>query len=313
MLIVNHGSLLFRENSSSGSLIQPGSTVFVNDVHNVYVQWTYPNNADGGVISGYRVKVYDESGNVVKEYNVKTTDRNGNILIPIEDLKRGQMNDITIEAYYTKPDNSGNLYGPELKSQFIYPMSKLNKPIIDYPVNNTQWHNTNFRVLFKMPEDYDFNTYEQSVQNTYRYANVELKINDTMILAMFNTKDISTGAMIVPQIFSTLEANYKDGMCINPSLLSQFIEANEYTLQVRVMKNYYKQIWSDWSDVVRLTQSPISFSVNIGDKILEKHFNTMRNWSIRLYNVYPINKLPNTNKNVNVNDLILQNNYPRYL
>ena len=93
------------------------------------------------------------------------------------------------------------------------------------------------------------------------------------------------------------------------SFFSTKLSYNSYSIKVRVQKNYYEPIWSEWSDTINITQKAISFSVNKGDLILAEHFNRMRNWSIQLYNVYPINKLSNQNIQVNKNEFILKDIY----
>lgn len=302
----------FRENDSTGKIIPPKSLVLVNIVKHIHIKWTYPDYVDRGVIDGYRIIIYDESDNKVKEYEKASNNLEEDLIIDSRDPKRGQYNTISIEAYYNKPDGSGKLYGPALKSDFIFPMSMLNKPVIAYPKNNTQWHNTMFRILFELPEDYDMDTYDSNIQNgEYRYRNVEIKINDTYILAFTaNTENMTTNGKVVPQVFSTITLGYKTHLCIYPALLADFPIGNNYTMQIRVQKSYYRPLWSEWSDVVNLRQYPISFSVNVDDYILESHFNRMRNWSKQLYDVYPINPFPSDNKNVQQYDVIEQVNYP---
>lgn len=312
----NPVSLIFKRNDSTGNQISAGSTIYIDECKKIYVQWTYPSLADGGVVNGYNIKIYDNNNTLVKTYTVGTSDKTANIIIPITDLKRGELNNIKITAYYNKPDGSGKLEGPSLDSKFILPLGKLNKPVIAYPINQTQWHNPNFRILFELPIDDDFDTYDTNIQNGgYRYKNIEVKINDTFIFAFANnTENMSSGAILCNEAFSTNTLKYKIRICINPSLVPNFPISSNYKIAVRVQKNYYKPIWSSWSDsdgkgAVNISQSSINWSTQHGVYILDTHFNQMRNWSIRLYNVYPIKPLDSNNKTVAKGDKILRTQY----
>lgn len=309
-------SLIFKKENSTGSQIAPGSTIYIDECKKVYVQWTYPSLADGGVIDGYNVNIYDSSNKLVKSYVVNSSDKTSSILIPITDLKRGELNNISITAFYNKPDNSGILEGPAVTSKFILPLGKLHKPVIAYPINRTQWHNTKFRILFELPIDDDYDTYSQDIQSgQYRYKNIEVRINDTFVFSYAdNTENMTSNAILCNEAFSTETLSYKMKIAINPSLVPNFPISSSYKIAVRVQKNYYKPIWSKWSDsdgtgAINITQSSINWSTNAGVYILDSHFNQMRNWSIRLYNVYPIEPLDTNNKTISKRDKILRTQY----
>ena len=204
-----------------------------------------------------------------------------------------------VKAYYTKPDGSGKLYGPELKQQFILPIGKIQKPVIAYPINNTTWHNKNFRVLLQSPIDDDFDTYSTSVQNNYNYKNVELSINGTI----YNFTSY-------PNIYSVNSLRYREKICINPSLINNFIDTNVYKIKIRYQKNYYLNIWSEWSNEVTLNKSNIN-ELNLiqNNIILATEYKTMRNYSVRLWNVYPINLLDVNNIDRNKGDIIQQKHF----
>ena len=145
-------SLIYRENNITGNSISAGSNVYVDDVPNVYVQWTYPSNADGGVIDGYIIRIYEDKAKtkLFKTFEVNTSNLTASRIFDItKELKRGILNYISISAFYNKPDNSGKAEGPALDYPFILPLGRLHKPVISYPINNTQWHNPNFRILFE--------------------------------------------------------------------------------------------------------------------------------------------------------------------
>ena len=292
-------SLIYKENNANGKLISPAQIVYIDDIENVYVQWTYPDKADAGIVNGYTIRIYEDKHKtkLFKTFTINTNNLTSSRIFNIKtELKRGILNYISISAFYNKPDKTGKVEGPALDYAFILPLGKLHKPVISYPINNTQWHNTKFRILFELPEDSDYDTYSTDIKNNYLYRNIEVCINNTFTIAINNaTEQMTPNAVIDQNAFSTMKLRHKTKICINPSLVQNFPINNSYSIKVRVQKNYYEPIWSEWSDTINITQKAISFSVNKGDLILAEHFNRMRNWSIQLYNVYPINKLSNQN------------------
>lgn len=66
-------------NSSNNSVINNGSTLYIDEVPKVKVSWTYPSNVNRGVISGYKLRLYSDSSysNLVKEYTINTTALSG--------------------------------------------------------------------------------------------------------------------------------------------------------------------------------------------------------------------------------------------
>ena len=306
-------SLIYKENNANGKLISPAQIVYIDDIENVYVQWTYPDKADAGIVNGYTIRIYEDKHKtkLFKTFTINTNNLTSSRIFNIKtELKRGILNYISISAFYNKPDKTGKVEGPALDYAFILPLGKLHKPVISYPINNTQWHNTKFRILFELPEDSDYDTYSTDIKNNYLYRNIEVCINNTFTIAINNaTEQMTPNAVIDQNAFSTMKLRHKTKICINPSLVQNFPINNSYSIKVRVQKNYYEPIWSEWSDTINITQKAISFSVNKGDLILAEHFNRMRNWSIQLYNVYPINKLSNQNIEVNKNEFILKDIY----
>lgn len=311
-------SLVYKKNNSSGEVIGSSSTLYVGDVPNIYVQWTYPSKADRGVVDGYIIRIYEdkEKTKLFNTVQVNTTNlTSSKIFNSRTDLKRGILNYISITAFYNKPDGSGKAEGPALDYPFVLPLGKLHKPVISYPVNNTKWHNTKFRILFELPEDDDMDSYDETTINNYIYKNIEVKINDSFVFAFkANTEDMTTNAIIYDKAFSIKTLGYKNRICINPSLVPNFPISSSYTIAVRVQKNYHKPIWSEWSNsnnsgTVKITQSAIDINMNPGDLVLANHFNKMRNWSIQLYNVYPIKELDSKNKQVLKYDIIFKDIY----
>lgn len=259
--------LQFRKNSKSGAIIPAGSTIYVDEVPNIYVSWGYSSEVDSGVVNGYEVTTYNASGSLLGTDIVDvsnpsiSTSRLGNTTISSYDLKRGEVNQIKIRAYYDKPDGSGKLYSPYLSSSFVKPVGRLSTPTISYPRSGT-WHSDDFRVLFQLPSDSDYSTYTTSTQNSYQYRDIQVKINN-------QTYSYSTD----PQIFSTDKQGYQKKICVRWMLASSVNLSTTYNIQVRVQKNYYTSDWSNWSSTVTLKIDELNFSVNKGDIILADHFN----------------------------------------
>lgn len=276
-------AMSFKKNNSQGDTIPPGSTIYVDEVPNIYVTWSYPSEIDSGVVNGYEITTYNASGTLLDTYtyNVPSgevssaTSRLGNITISSYDLKRGEVNQIKIRAFYNKPDGSGKLYGPYLSSSFVKPVGRLSTPTITYPKSGT-WHSDDFRILFQLPSDSDYNTYTSSVQGSYQYKDIQVKINN-------QTYSYSTD----PQIFSTDKSGYQKKICVRWMLANSVNLSTTYNIQVRVQKNYYTSDWSNWSSTVTIKVQELNFSVNKGDKILDDHFNTVGTSIRRGYTCYP--------------------------
>lgn len=262
-------AMSFKKNNSQGDTIPPGSTIYVDEVPNIYVTWSYPSEIDSGVVNGYEVTTYNASGTLLDTYTYNVpagevstvTSRLGNVTISSYDLKRGEVNQIKIRAFYNKPNGSGKLYGPYLSSSFVKPVGRLSTPTISYPKSGT-WHSDDFRVLFQLPSDSDYDTYSTSVKNSYAYKDIQVKINN-------QTYSYSTD----PQIFSTDKSGYQKKICVRWMLASSVNLSATYSIQVRVQKNYYTSDWSNWSSTVTIKVQELDFSVNKGDKILANHFN----------------------------------------
>ena len=298
---------------SKGSTISPGSTVYVDDISKILIEWTYPDNVDKGIINGYIVRIYSDSdySNLLQTFTINNSNLTASQAINTKThLKRGQLNYVKITAFYNKPNRTGKAEGPELKSSFVLPLGRLSTPVIDYPINNTSWHNNKFRILFKLPSDTDYDTYSSSVQNSYQYRNIEVKINDKIYAFKSGTSNMSSGAIVNANIFSTSSMSYRKAIVINPSLISGFENTTKYSISIRVQKNYYEPIWSNWSSTVILNNVAIQrINIKQYDIIMNTHYNTMRNYSKRLYDVYPISSLNSNNKSIVRGDIIKYNNY----
>lgn len=304
-------SLIFKRNSSSGSVINAGDSIIIsqgsaNYVSNVYVEWTYPNNNDGGIIDGYIIRIYDTvTGKLVKTYTVEAKDKyTASKLIPSADLVRARLNKISISAYYKTP-NGTKSEGPSMDSDFVIPVSALAKPVIIAPGNNSQWLNKNYRVLFQLPEDPDYTYYDTDTRNNYVYRDIQLKVNNVIYSWSIN-----------PEIFSTSTISYVRKMIINPSLMSNYPNANSYILQIRVRKGYgfnyniNEDSWSEWSNSVTVSVVADSFSVKKGDLIMASHYNTLQPLCQRMKKAYPIPSSIASCKTVKRGDMIMASDYP---
>lgn len=298
---------------SKGSTISPGSTVYVDDISKILIEWTYPDNVDKGIINGYIVRIYSDSdySNLLQTFTINNSNLTASQAINTKThLKRGQLNYVKITAFYNKPNGTGKAEGLELKSSFVLPLGRLSTPVIDYPINNTSWHNNKFRILFKLPSDTDYDTYSSSIQNSYQYRNIEVKINNKVYSFKSGTSNMSSGAIVNANIFSTSSMSYKKAIVINPSLIFGFENTTKYSISIRVQKNYYEPIWSNWSSTVILNNVAIQrINIKQYDIIMNTHYNTMRNYSKRLYDVYPISSLNSNNKSIVRGDIIKYNNY----
>lgn len=282
-------SLKFRKENQYGSVITPGDNIMLSKessyyTANIYVSWDYPDSADRGIVDGYIVRIYDDvTKNCIRTYVVSAKDQlSASKTIPTADLAAGRLNTIEVTAYYLRP-NGSKAEGPILKSDFVTPVSALDKPSIDYPAHNSEWINKNYRILMKLPEDPDINQFSSDIQNNYVYGDIELKVNGVVYSFLSN-----------PEIFSTATVSYKKAIAINPSLMSTYPSASSYVLQVRVRKNYgflastNISSWSDWSAAVTVKVKTDSFSVNRGDLIMASHYNTLQPLCKRMKQTYPI-------------------------
>lgn len=303
--------LIFRRNNSSGTIINPGDSICISPqakyyTPRVYVSWSY---GGGGIVDGYRVKTYDDEGNNNGTYNVSSP----NITIDaVNKLRRARVNRITIEAYYIlrEYDEEGHLirsekiYGPKLSSSFVMPISMLNKPVILFPSDRSEWINKNYRVLFQLPVDPDYSYFTSSVRNGYVYRDIELKVNGK-VFSWNSYKDS----------YSTSTITYTKKVVINPSLNTGYPSATTYKLQLRVRKMYgfsyaiAEDSWSEWSNEITVNVVPASFSVNVGDKIMASHRNQLTSLCRRMKNTYPIPSGTIQTKDVKRGDIIYASDY----
>lgn len=306
---INYWDYNSSSSNNRGNSINPGSTCYLDEHPQIVIDWSIPNNIDRGVIDGYELYIYNDNSytDKYKTFTVNVGDSNGLVtdlygqkVVNIRtDLVRGQMNYVGVRAFYINPRGQ-KMYGPELQKQFILPIGKLYKPVISYPVNNSQWHNKNFRILFELPQDDDYDVLDEYIQNdTYEYKEIVVVINNTEYKYSENSN-----------IFSINKMGYKYKVCVNPSIISSFIDTDIYRLTVRVQKNYFVNVWSETSNTTILNKLPVNRQNLQKDMlVMGTHYKYVQRASIRLYNTYPINILPTDNVDQNKGNIIYAKHY----
>lgn len=287
---VGIGSASYRKNNSSGSTISANSWVIDDSsLSSIYVSWSYNTSiANAGYTQGYRIRLYNSSSNVVKTYYTANKYYN----IPKADIPRLQQTYIDITPYYQNDTtNTANYWyynGTISKINFIKIYGDLSKPVIEYPVNNSNWINNMFRVAFKLPTDPDYN----AVTGTYKYRNLELQINNNYTIRMADTEGITTsGTTIKSEVCFSCNASdltYQRAIVSCPYHTLSLPKSNIYTLRLRVQKNYGTYRWSEWSNPISFTITSVSSRSYTNQIILASHYNEMRNTINRMINTYGV-------------------------
>lgn len=305
--------------------------IYIQETPTINIDWAYGfGGADGGVANGYIVRVYkkrtwdnDNQKYVYSEQygsdivvNVNNPGSAGTAAINTKtQLKRGILNYATITPFYTKPDpnNPGKIEGTSpLGIELCKPVSKLNAPTIDYPINNTTWHNKNFRILLQLPIDDDLSELQADGKvtqaNPYRYKNIEVVVEAN---SSSNTYT-KTNTTIYSKTFANM--NYNEKIAICPGLLTSHPEASSYTIKIRLQSNYYDLSDTDaWgyvaTRVVKNTAVNRQTFVAGETQIIIGHYKYVRDASVRLHSVYPIKALDSNNVSKDQYDEIKHINY----
>ena len=180
----------------------------------VVLKWTYPiNEIASGVVDGYKIELYEDQNctTLIKDLGLTAHSDYSNERYTLnvkQDCKSLVLNYVKITPYY-KYDNNNIYYGTNALIQPLFvPYGELDTPTIDYPINNTTWHNEKFRVLFQLPTDDD---YDSSQSSTYRYRDIEINIEYTVN----STTSTKTYTYINnPTIFSTSTLSYQKKIVI---------------------------------------------------------------------------------------------------
>lgn len=303
------------------------TTIYTNTIGTISVDWTY-NSTSGaaGVVNGYKIEVfksnsYTDANKIGTYYTADTTIS----LNTKTQLQRGVMNYIRITPYYFKPNQTGSVIDDtkiilgekSYTGALVKPIYRLNPPTIDYPIDNTTWHNNYFRILLRLPEDDDVtalvNDGTITSASAYKYNNIQIRVTPSGKSAV--TYSITGQPTIFSRALNDIPytvAGRKIAIC--PALQSVDSTVSSYKVEVRVQKKYYNltdaQSWSEWAEV-NIKRTPISnLNLSVGQEIKLAHYMGIRNASVSSYNVYPIvaNAL-NGNVERKVGDKILYNDY----
>lgn len=280
---------------SGNNNIPKGKIIAKHKLTDITVSWSYDTNRDvAGYTQGYRVRLYNNANTVVKTYY--TTSKS--YKIPANDIpSNGLMTYVDITPYYANDSSDPNSYwyynGTIEKMNFVIVMNKLAKPVIVYPINNSNWINDDFRICFQLPTDPDY----ASVSGTYKYDNIEFEINGTAYKFTQVSGDTqTTNHTLISQnyTFSSLlsELTYQKKITIWPNA-NNITKNSTYVIRVRVKKPYNATAdtdwgWSDWSDKVTIVKVVPSYSVSKGDLIMVTHYNTVRDAVNNAKNTYGI-------------------------
>lgn len=298
----NHSGLAYYkcENGVQGNKIAAATTwellnnYDISNMTGIRVNVQYPKTDGSGVISGYRVRLYSavdgspKSDTKYYENHFNTSDYNFTFTIFYSELRRGVSgNIIKITPYYTA-SNGAKWYGPEVSKRFVDIAWRLNKPVIDCPLNDTTWHNHKYRILFRLPIDKDtqYNGNTNDIENyygsgNYRYQNICIKING--IDTYFDDKTFynAHNAWNSPISISNANLTYRRTIIVNPSLLPNYKDEASYSIQIRVRKAYGQNSncdgWSDWSDTIFVRRKTVSNDVvKRHEYIMASHYKTVQ-------------------------------------
>ena len=270
-------SATYRKNNSSGSTISTNSWLIDDDnLTGVYIAWNYDTTiANAGYTQGYRIRLYNSSGTVVKTYYTA----NKYYTIPKKDIPRLQQTYIDITPYFQNDTtNTANYWyynGTITRLNFIKIQGNLAKPVIEYPVNNSNWINSQFRIAFKLPSDPDYS----AASGTYRYRALQIQINNQI----FN---IAEDSSIFNKTLNNL--GYQEAVVCCPYNSNQLTISTNYSIKVRVQKNYGTYQWSSWSDTKNIKIISIQIPSYTNQIILASHYNYMRDTITRMINTYAV-------------------------
>lgn len=298
---VNKNSVVYKLVNNDGSIgvtLPEDAIIDRKKNKGIQVSFNYPSNTSTehyGIVHGYRITIFADNNANIFQKDYDSTSLNFSTIIDVNSLKWSSKNKIRIQAYYRHSDTNynksinGQIYlGPYIEKTFPTVITRLDKPTINYPVQGSSWINNNYRILFQLPNDRDFNLYPDSISSNYIYRDIQVKVtggSTTVTYSWLNN----------PEIFSIDKTTYKAKVVINPSLISTHPIASSYTIQIRVRKNYgypdatayTEDSWSDWSDKRTFSIKSYSLFVNEGDYIMASHYKVMYDMILAMRNTYP--------------------------
>lgn len=265
----------------------------ISNMTGVNVKIQYPKTDSSGVLSGYRIRLYSANDGSPKANNMyyetfwDTTSYTYTGTIPYDNIRRGVSGNILEITPYYKPSSGGYWYGPTVSKKFVDIAWMLNDPIIDCPLTGTTWHNHQYRILFKLPNDNDThyknnNDIENYYGNgTYRYQEIEVKINGKVTTLADNVYMNAHNKWNSPINISDAKLTYLRPIIINPVLLPDYKDSGTYSISIRVRKAYGQNSnwdgWSNWSkDVVVNRKTVKNDVVNRHETIMASHYMTVQ-------------------------------------
>lgn len=276
------------------------NTYNINDMTGIDVRLIYPKTDTSGVINGYKVELLlpndgthgtDYVWNTLYFY---TEDYDYYARIPYDKLKRGiSGNRIRITPFYVpngvSQGSTGNYwYGPSTTKDFVDISWMLRDPVIDCPLNNTTWHNHQYRILFKLPIDNDtnykgINDIEVHYgSGKYRYQEIEISVNGNRTLLGNNVYMNAQNNWASVTNVNNAKLTYLREIIINPVLLPNYRNESSYRIMIRVRKAYGQNSnfdgWSNWSSAVVVNTKTVSnTNVQKDEYIMASHYMNVQN------------------------------------
>ena len=114
---------------------------------------------------------------------------------------------------------------------------------------------------------------------TYKYRDIQLQINN-------QTFSIIGNSNIFNKTINNL--GYQEAIVCCPYNSNQLTISTNYSIQVRVQKNYGTYQWSSWSDTKNIKITSIQIPSYTNQIILASHYNYMRDTITRMINTYAV-------------------------
>lgn len=289
-----------NENNTQGAKLTAGYTwellnnYNISNMTGVNVKVQYPKTNDSGVLSGFRVRIISandgspKANNCYYDKHFDTTDYIYTFTVKYSELRRGVSGNIIEITPYYKASNGEKWYGPAMTKKFVDIAWRLQKPVIDCPLNSTTWHNHKYRILFKLPVDKDtqYNGNTNDIENyygsgKYRYQEIQIKINGTDTTFADNKFYNAHNKWVSPISITDAKLTYKRAIIVNPSLISTYKDEGTYSIQIRVRKAYGQNPncdgWSDWSDTVVVKRKTVKNDTVVRhEHIMASHYMTVQ-------------------------------------
>lgn len=301
---ISSNSISYTKDSPSGSTININNKQYITDPDNytsIYVKWDYDTSAYGaGYTQGYRVVLQYRTSSTSGWKTSKTYyTTNKYQEIKKADIPRIYESQVVITPYYkhNETDTSKYWYGISPTSvRFFTIVSPLSTPVIEYPINNTTWHNQDFRVCFKLPTDPDMawlQTNEPTVANSYTYHNIEIKVDSNIYRLNDAAGYTDTGTKYV-DMFSCIDSGltYQAPVVVHATK-HYSTTASSHTIQIRVKKllgtTSGRTMWTGWSTSRTVKINHPTYNVTAIETIIQAtHYNTLYDMISNISKVYNI-------------------------